>query len=332
MEIDGNFYSAEEFRLAVKADTTLGTKNTTTMQLVNHEGIFSPVVGGIESHEVRSGLGRTEKAADHYINTTGSEKEFSFSGVADQSVLPVLLSNVMTAAVGSAPASYDIPANYSPPTLTHGAAFSDSTGTLTFAWISPEEGRTKVYPGCVVSLLKINGSHTDDGGRVKFEATVKTGYGVSDDQATPGSMTGYPTTFYYIYDMNTTRQIAASDTVLHGFELTIENPSFYRGSQGAAGNPQIINRGIPGIKVSGNLNVIYDGNTSGLFGTHEAGSTSSVEFSNHATWASASTIGFKADNGKLELPRLDAADHGMGLEIPLVFKAGTSGDVIQIIA
>jgi hypothetical protein len=331
MAIDGNFYSPEEFRLAIKAESTLGTKNTTAMQLVNHEGIFSPVVGGVEVHEVRSGTGRTEKAADHYINTTGAEKEFSFSGVADKTVLPMLLSNVMTVAVGSAPASYDIPFDYTPPALTHGAAFSGNTGTLTFAWISPEAGRTKVYPGCVVSLLIIKGSHTDDGGRLKFEATVKTGYKVSDDQATPGSITAYPATFYYIYDMNTTRRIAGSDGVLNGFELTIENPTFYRGSQGSDGDPQIINRGVPGIKASGRLNVIYDGNTSGLFGAHDAGTTTSVEFSNHATWASATTFGFKADNGKLELPGLDAADHGMGLEIPIVFKAGTSGDVIQII-
>ncbi len=332
MAIDGTFYSPHEFRLALKAETALGSANTSSMQLLNHDGIYSPVVGGVEEHAVRSGIGRTEKAADHYINTKGARKQFSFSGIADQSVLPILLGNVMSVAVGASPASYDIPWNYAPPALTHGATFSDATGTLTFAWISPESGRSKIYPGCVVTRLTINGRHQDDGGRLHFDATVITGYKVSDDQASPSGMTAYPATYYFIYDMNTTRKVAASDIVLNEFDLDIENPSFYRGSQGSNGDPEIISRGVPGIRAAGKLNVVYDGNTAGLFGSHEAGTTTTVEFSNHATWSSASTFGFKGDFGKLELPSLSAAEAGMGIDIPVVFKASTSGDVLQVIA
>ncbi|MCH7575848.1 MAG: hypothetical protein IIA59_12095 [Candidatus Marinimicrobia bacterium] len=332
MAIDGNFYSPNEFRLAVKAETALGTANTATMQLVNHDGIFSPMVGGVELHEVRSGVGRTEKAADHYINTKGAEKEFTVSGIADKTVLPMLLANVMTTTVGVSPASYDVPFNYSPPALTHGAVFADNTGTLTFAWISPESGRTKIYAGCVVSKLTIKGSHQDDGGRLHFDATIRTGYKISDNQATPSSMSAYPSTYYFLYDMNATRTVGGNDVILNSIDLTLDNPAAYRGSQGANGDPEIISRGVPGLRASAALGVVYDANTSALFSSHETGSTMAVEFSNNAAWSSATGFGFKADYGVLNLPKTAQEDAGMSLNIPLAFKASTSGDMLQVIA
>lgn len=331
---NGAVYSEGQFQVAIKAETSLGGALVTSMQYINIDAIYDPPLAGVEDLVRKAGVGNTLKAVDHYRNIKGARKEFTLSGVADQTVLPMLISNVMTNAVGAAPASYDIPYNYVAPTLLDNGVFSDDTGTFTVAWIPPQANKAKVYSGCVVTNLVIKGSALEDGGRVHFDATFSTGYTVSDNQASPTTPTAYPTTFYYLYDMNTTRQIAGVDVILNSFELTLENPAGFLGSQGANSDPQEISRGTSGdgCSAKGTFNVVYDDNTDALFTTNGAGSNLVFEFSNHATWASATTFGLMGSYGKIGEPTFDHAESGSSINVPVTFAAHTSGDVLQLIA
>ena len=301
------------------------------MQLINVDGPVTPPMGGAQDLPVRQGAGNSHKSIDAYRNIKMARKEFTVAGIADKTVLPILLSNALTIAVSTAPASYDLPAIYTAPTMTHGASFSDNTGTLTFAWVSPEANKSKIYPGCVITKLTISGG-VDDGGRIHFEATVMTGYAMTDNQAAPSSMSAYPATFYFMSDFTTTAQIDGNDVILNGFDLTITNPAEPKGRQGTNADPQDIARGIPAAMVEGNFNILYDGNTSHLRTTEGAGTDVVFEFSNHVTWGSATGFGIMGSYGKLKEIPDDAAESGMAQNVPVQFLASTSGDQIQIIA
>jgi len=329
----GAVYSGQEWRAAIKAETTLGTRNVATMQLINLDFIFDPTEGGNRVADVRSGVGNTVKGVDYHRDIKMAVKEFVIGGIADQTVLPMLISNVVTTAVGSSPASYDLAFNYTAPALTNGATFSDNTATFTIAWIPPDADKIIIYGGCVVTNLVFRADHLTDGGRVHFEATFQTGYVVLDGQSAPSSMTAYPSTFYFIYDMTTTTEIGNNnEVVMNGFDMNISNPTMPKGRQGSNGDPELIARGLPAPLVRANFNVLYDDNTAGLPALQAAGTVQAVEMSNHATWASASTFGFRGLFGRLDEITMDPAESGMALNVPIDFLASTTGDIIQIIA
>ena len=132
-----NVYGESEFQMAIKAETTIGTALLTTMQLMNVDTITQPDPGVVDIRDIKSGVGRTMKAADVIIKDKAVSKTFTIAGIADATVLKMLVSNVMTVAISTTPASFDIPFNYTQPELTHGTiSITDDTRTLSFAWVS----------------------------------------------------------------------------------------------------------------------------------------------------------------------------------------------------
>lgn len=331
MAITPNVYAPQEFRAAINPESTIGTANLTTMQLVNVDTPIQRPAGTIDVRDVRSGLGNTLKKADVSVRDKGIGKEITIAGIADKTVLPILLSNAQTIAVSTAPASFDVPFNYSAPDIVHGAG-GDATKTLTLALPSPEAGRTEIYVGCVVTSLELTMDDATDGGRMHFSATLFTKYAVTESQATPGSMAAYPSTFYFLCDMNTTRTIGANDMVINKFSYTVENPGVGLGSQGANCDPEQIMRGKPEIKTNMVIGVKYDANSSGFFDDHRAGTSVAIEFSNNATWASATGIGFKADDCFLDIPAFAEVESGQYIDLNIQATSDTSGDQIQVIA
>lgn len=87
MAIDTGMYAMTQFRVALAPETTLGTANTTTMQLVNIDG-YPSVSRNVERMiDIRHGTGTIAKKADAYVNQYGQEKVFSFSGFIDSSTV-----------------------------------------------------------------------------------------------------------------------------------------------------------------------------------------------------------------------------------------------------
>ena len=295
---------------------------------MNVDPVEMPDFGLTQVRDPRQGAGRTQKAVDIYTQEQATIKTIPFSGVADKTVLKVLVENVVATAVSTSPASYDIVYNYSPPELLHGAA-SGATKTYTVAVINPEGSTTMVFPGCTCTELTISGDLSDESGRIKYSGVWTTRYNVSFGQASP-TKTAYPVTFYHLWDMDTTKTVAGIATsILNSFSCTINNPSDYVGF-GALGIPEAINRAVPKIEVLYNASIKVDANTAGIEDTWTDGTNGALELSDHATWASATVLGFKAATSDIVSVGFNAIS-SMYYDVEAECTADTSGDVIQII-
>ena len=333
MALDGAGYSPSEFKLAIKAESTIGTANTSTMNLVNVDSVSLPALNPTQVLDVRSGDGRTAKAADAYTSEKGTVKEISFSGTADSTVLPLLIQNIVTTAVSSSPASYDVAYNYTPPELEDGQS-SGITKTVTVAIVSPEAGddQSMIFPGCCLTSLGLTGDMDDESGRIKISGTFKSGFTPSYSQSAPTSMTAHGSTYYYLTDFNTTRTVAGvANSVIASWALNLENDAVFVGYSGASADPESIVRAVPELGVSMDASVKYDDNTASLHSTWKAGTTVATTLSNNASWASASTFGVQASYGKITSVAWSEAAV-MFVDVSVKCMAHTSGDVIQIVA
>jgi len=333
MALDGQALSPKEFKLAIKAESNIGSANTTTMQLLNVDSVEFPSFNPTQMFDVRSGDGRTAKAADAFVSEKATPSEISFSGTADSTVLPLLIQNIVTTAVSTSPASYDIAYNYTPPELEHNAS-SAITKSVTVALVNPEAGddHSIVIPGCTLTSLSLSGDMGTENGRIKMSGTFKTGYKPSTGQAAPTSMSAYGSTFYYLTNFTSKKTVAGkADCVIQSWTLNLENPSEYLGFQGSDADPEAIARSIPEITASMDATVKLDDNSADVHTNLLAGSNVATELSNNATWASATTFGMKADNGRVTSVGFNEAA-AMYLDVSVKFFASTSGDMIQLIA
>ena len=335
MALDGAGYSPSEFQLALIAESTIGTVNTTTMNLINVDSVSLPALNPTQVLDVRSGTGRTAKAEDAFVTDKGTTKEISFSGTADTTVLPLLLQNITTIAVSSSPASYDVPYNYTPPELeTADSSSITIRDTVTVAVVSPEAGddQSIVFPGCCLTSLSLTGDMGNESGRIKMSGTFKTGHPPAYANAKPTSMTAHGSTYYYLTDFHTTRTVAGvTKCIIASWTLNLENDAVYLGFDGSTGIPQSIVRAIPELAVSQDFSLKYDDNTAGMHVIWKAGSNAAIELSNNASWASATTFGVKAANGRITSVAWSEAA-AMFVDMSIKNMATTSGDVIQIVA
>lgn len=340
MALDGQALSPQEFKLAFKPETTIGTANVATMRLINVDSVETPALNITQVLDVRTGSGRTAKTTDMFTDEKGTVKEISFSGIADTTVLPILLQAITTTAVGSSPASYDIAGAYTPPEIQFGASVSDNLNTFTVAISHPETGNdhSMIFKGCVLTSLSLSGSMATQSGRISMSGTFQTrSLGVYNN-ARPTSTGAFGSTFYNMSTFgessnqtNGVRVAGIDDCVMSDFTLNIENPSEFVGFD-SDGNPQAIARAIPEVSVTFDATIKADDNTSGLHASLVAGATNlTTELTNHATFSSATTFGIKIANSVLTSVELSPAT---AMFYAISTKAVTDGsaDLIQIIA
>ena len=334
MTLDAAGYSPSQFKMSIKAETTIGTAIVSSMNLLNIDAVTFPTIAPTQVLDVRSGDGRTAKVADAYISEKHTIKEISFSGYADQTTLPILLQAITTTAVGSSPASYDVAFNYTPPELQIGASASTNTKTFSVAFISPEAGddHSIIFKGCVLSSLSLSMDMGSESGRVTMSGTFQTASTPSYGQSAPTSMTAFSANNYFLTDMHTTRKVAGiSNCVISSLTLNIENPRNFLGFNGSTAEPESIISAVPEINISLDASIKYDDNTAGLASTFKAGTSVASELSNHGTWSSASTFGIKIDYGKITSLAM-SENSAMFHDVSIKAMAHTSGDVIQVIA
>lgn len=332
MAIDTGMYHPTQFKAAIKAETTLGTANTTAMQLLNIDSVIAPTRNPELFVGVRSGDGRTAKAADVYASQYGKEKTIGISGLYETTGIPILLENCTAVAVGTLPASYDVPCNFTGPECAHGDTDTDNTGALTFAYVIPEGDNSEIYPGCFVDELKLTADTANDGGRFHYTSNLKTRHNVSTAQAAPTGMSSYGTTYRTIYELagaSAVCQFGGVDVVLETVELTLKsNVQFY--GFGANGIPQTIARGMPEFEVTGVFGMKFDANTVGNNVKFLAGTAVVVAMHNNV-WASA-TFGWLGSYARITGDvNIEEVKNGAYVKIPVKFLASTSGDVIQIV-
>ena len=325
--INANVYSPAQWQLAIKPEATYGTKNVGTMQLVNVDSGVSITDAPTIFNEYRSGSGRTKKSVDYFATEEGSLKTISFSGVADTTVLPILLENCVGVAESSG--TVDVAYNYSGTSFKIGGTGAANIKSLTVALVSPIAANTRVYAGCVVDQLTITDDAGADGGRRRFSATLLSRDNPSNDQATPSSMAVYGATYYSFWDLETKKAVDGNDMVMNKVELSIKSNVKIIGV-GTDGKGEVIDRGVPGIEITGSVGVKYDANTMSLYQDFADGDDIVIQVSNHATIGSAS-MGFKATQCKItgDLNPGDA-DGAVFIDIPFEVLAGTSGSMIEI--
>ena len=137
MALDGAAYSPKEFQLAFVAESTIGTANVSSMQLVNIDSIEMPNFNLTQVLDARSGSsGRVFDVDDAHIDEKGVAKEITFSGVFDATVAPFLVQNCIGLVESSDVVT--IPAAYTPPELETGDNSSVTIAdTITIAVIAP---------------------------------------------------------------------------------------------------------------------------------------------------------------------------------------------------
>ena len=80
MALDGAAYSPKEFQVAIKAESTIGTANVSSMQLVNVDSVEMPNFNLTQVLDVRSGSdGRVFDVDDALTDEKGVTKEITFS-------------------------------------------------------------------------------------------------------------------------------------------------------------------------------------------------------------------------------------------------------------
>ena len=175
MTISLNAHNPKDYRLAIKVEATLGSALITGMQEVNVDSIVLPEFNYVLLHDRRQGVGRTAKTLDVFECKKGVRKVVQFDGIADSTVLPLLMQNAITVLIDGV--EYKVPYNYTQPAdLGHGETGS-AIKTLTLAIISPEtNGSTILKGGCITKLSLKAGGIGEENSRVKFSATYETQY------------------------------------------------------------------------------------------------------------------------------------------------------------
>ena len=278
MAISTTSVSPKDFQLLFIKEATAGTRVEENMIPINIDSIEMPTLNPLQITDVRHGTGRTLKQVDTFTTNELTVKEISFSGIADKTVLPILLENI-TQDVAGGDSLYEVLNNYEPSALQYGTTSNggNNTGTFSLAIDNPVTAgdgtsRSMLFGGCVLTSLTINGDIGEESGRIKMSGTFKTGQQVdftptTGDSNVPtiansGSVAHFDDN-YFMSDFSTTTVAGVADCVMKSFSLTIENDAQFMGAD-ANGNYQIVQRALPEVIATVDSVVKYDSNTANL--------------------------------------------------------------------
>ena len=329
-------FSPKQFQLAIAAEADGiggGEATDADYKFINIDSIEFPSLNPQQVLDVRHGAGRTLKAVDMFLSNKLTVKEISFSGIADATILPMLLSNITT----DASSAYEIAFNYAGIDLSYGDSVSDNTKTFAVVVVTPEAAQQMYFKGCFLTSLTISGDVGEEAGRLKISGTFKSGCipALNDTSIVPTHDRASFNTNYFMTDYgdsgstNAVTTIAGiSDPVMKSFSLTIENDVVMSGYD-TSGNFQQMHRGIPEVAVTFDAVVKYDGDTDNLIQTFGEQSTSTV--ANTLTAADSVTR-----NVDISLPTCIITDvsfseeDAMFLSVSSKAVAGTSGNIVSI--
>ena len=329
-------FSPKQFQLAIAAEADGiggGEATDADYKFINIDSIEFPSLNPQQVLDVRHGAGRTMKAVDMFLSNKLTVKEISFSGIADATILPMLLSNITT----DASSAYEIAFNYAGIDLSYGDSVSDNTKTFAVVVVTPEAAQQMYFKGCFLTSLTISGDVGEEAGRLKISGTFKSGCipALNDTSIVPTHDRASFNTNYFMTDYGDSGSTNAvttiggiSDPVMKSFSLTIENDVVMSGYD-TSGNFQQMHRGIPEVAVTFDAVVKYDGDTDNLIQTFGEQSTSTV--ANTLTAADSVTR-----NVDISLPTCIITDvsfseeDAMFLSVSSKAVAGTSGNIVSI--
>jgi len=277
-------FSPKQFQLAIAAEADGiggGEATDADYKFINIDSIEMPSLNPLQVLDVRHGAGRTLKAVDMFLSNKLTVKEISFSGIADATILPMLLANITNTDHAS---TFPIEFDYSGQDMSFGDSVSSDNSSLTFAVIvvTPEAAQQMYFKGCLLTSLTISGDVGEESGRLKISGTFKSGcIPALNSTLTPTHNRASFNTNYFMTDYdhgasNGVMTIAGlSGCVLKSFSLTIENDVAFSGYD-TSGNYQQMHRAIPEVAVTFDAVVKYDAETDNLIQTFGEQSTGTV--------------------------------------------------------
>ena len=330
-------FSPKDFQLAIAPETAAGTAiqaaGNGTFNYINIDSIEFPSLNPQQVLDVRHGTGRTLKAVDMFLTNKLTVKEISFSGIADDTILPMLLQNITQ----ETSSTYDIEFDYDPTEIKVGDVYSDNTGTFSVLIESPQSGYQMLFGGCVLTSLSVSGDIGEESGRLKFSGTFKSGMvpDLSPTDLAPSNGTAHFNSNYFMTDYGDAGDAGAdttiagiADPILKSFSFTLENDAQFMGFD-AAGSYQVIARALPEVSATLEASVKYDDETARLV----------EDFNNQSTGTVANTLAALSDSTRnvgISIPTSIITDvsfseeEAMFLSVSTKAVASTSGNLVSI--
>jgi len=334
-DVDPTAYALTEFKAAIYPEITVGAKGvpgTAAYQLVNIDSPVSITRNPTLFTGMRSGVGRTAKAAEVYASEEGMEKSIQMSGLWDTTVGLILLENVTGFTTST---TINVAANYTNEVSIGTESITDNIHTLSVVNIVPEGDNSEYYGGCVVDELKLMADTANDGGRFHFDTTLKTRNN-AEVAAAPTTQSVFGTTRRSIFDFGAAVSVVTFTTlggsieaVLDSFELTFKSNVQWAGL-GANGVGQTLNRGMPEFEVSGVFGLKFDANTVSSNVRYLAGTNVGVIMHSAATLVTGP--GWTGAFGRITADvNPEDVRSGAYVKVPIKFLGDTSGNIFQII-
>ena len=281
MAISSVAFSPKEFRVAIQAQTALGTAKTDGMQEINVDSITHGTLGGNNNYDLKSGGGRILQDEHYYHDNSGYVSEISISGVYSTEIA-ALIENI----TGDAAEVWEVASNYEPSTniKTDATLTAGNSELLTLAILPPKSGATTpsdsdgiLYKDCVVTSFSWSGDMATNGGLVTYSATLKTYSPVALEQDASG---------YTIapYVMNAAQTISMSDwktpgnrivcgqadLLVNSFTFNIENDAIFLGRTGDV--CEVVARSGE-FSSTADFNVKYDDESADLLNMYQTATT-----------------------------------------------------------
>jgi hypothetical protein len=229
-----------------------------------------------------------------------------------------------------------LPYNYTNEVTLGATGIADNIHTLSFVNIVPEGDNSEYYAGCIVDELKITMDTASDGGRAKFDATLKT-RGNREVAAAPTSPKAFGTTVPNIFLFGAAAAVVkietlggAADAILDSLELNFKANAQW-GGLGNNGVGQVINRGMPEFEVTGIFGLKFDANTVAANTRYLAGTDIAITIRSDGTGMSDCTYGFKGDYGVItgDVNPEDVRS-GAYVKVPVKFMASTACNIFEV--
>ena len=252
-------YGMKEFTHAIIAETTAMTLNVTTMRSIPVSGDVTVTENVFRRQDTQAGVGRTAKSVDLAVEPLGSVKTISIPMYLDATLMMYLLENGAGKVEEVATNELKILFNHTPAACGLGGSFTDWTGTMTYAAISPIAAETEVYPGCVVSSITIGATKGTDNGRFNCTVELMTQSAMTPNQATPSALVAYTISDKNIHDFCDTSQVNSVDVQPNSFEVKYAfNPKFVGVCNN--GDAYTIAKNVDELAVDTTLVYAYDDN------------------------------------------------------------------------
>ena len=315
----GIAFSPKEYSCWIINEGTAGTSalHASNMYQLDVDAVAYPSLNVNQVVDVRTGLGRTLKDEDFFLDNVLRTVELSLSGTLHNDAGHLaLLRNVCTSNSGD----ITVASGYQPPTIKYGASNTTAGDTFTIvvkavdptvgAGVNLDDNKNFVFTGCVCTNFSISSDMGTEGGRYKFSATVQTGYAPNLNEASPRNAIGSNN-----YTNSTDTTIASTSghlvlntsVIMNSFTATVDNPAVFSGA--TANGFDVVNRGSE-IAVTVDTQIKLDDLTKGFMHTYD----------NQTAYNT--TDSFKVVN---------SANFGMELENAVLTNVGMSeGDIMML--